>query len=192
MKAARLIFCLATVSLGLQARPPEAQVPQPSPNPGRPRLVCLFLDLNSVDATDQSKARDNAIQFVQELAAPSDLVQIVTYTSKLNVIQDFTGDHDSLLTALRTIEPNQAGNSAGVTGNDLGNRIQAIQTAVSSLTRFPEKKALIYFSSVMPLPSVDDDDENPSALKDAVKAATRANVSVYSPDLRSAPSAAQH
>jgi VWFA-related protein len=188
MKAARLIFCLATVSLGLQARPPQLQqAPQPSVGSGRPRLVCLFLDLNSVDATDQSKARDNAIKFVQELAAPSDLVQIVTYTSKLNVIQEFTGDHDSLLTALRTIEPTQSGNSGTVIGaNDVGNRIQAIQTAVSSLSRFPAKKALIYFSSVMPLPSVDDDDDH-SALKDAVKAANRANVSVYSPDLRSAP-----
>jgi len=165
-KWTRLIFCLSAISVVLHAQATAA----------RPRLVCLFLDLNSLDATGQIKARDGAIQFVQELAAPSDVVEIMTYTSRLNVIQDFTTDHDSLVTALHAIAPAAPGNNAA---GDARTRLQALQDAISSLTRFPDKKTMVYFSSPTPNPGLDD--ELKTALKDAVNAALRANVSIYSP-----------
>ena len=177
IKVTRLIFCLSAISLALHAQAPA--------NSARPRLVCLFLDLNSLDAADQIKARDGAIQFVQEVAATSDVVEIMIYTSRLNVIQDFTTDHDSLVAALHAIAPAAPGSSAANrTGNDpAGNgvraRLQALQDAVSSLSRFPDKKAMIYFSSPAPNPNLDDSFK--AALKDTVDAAVRANVSIYSP-----------
>jgi VWFA-related protein len=142
--------------------------------------VCLFLDLNSLDAADQIKARDGAIQFVQEVAAPSDVVEIMTYTSRLNVIQDFTTDHDGLVAALHAIAPAEPGSQAANNAADgIRARLQALQDAVSSLSRFPDKKTMVYFSSPTPNPGLDEDLK--AALKDAVNAAVRANVSIYSP-----------
>jgi VWFA-related protein len=172
IKVTRLIFCLSAISLALHA---QAQA-----SSARPRLVCLFLDLHSLDAADQIKARDGAIQFVEQVAAPSDVVEIMTYTSRLNVIQDFTTDHDSLVAALRAITPAAPGSQAGSNAAaDARARLQALQDAVSSLSRFPDKKAMVYFSSPTPNPGLDD--ELRAALKDAVNAAVRANVSIYSP-----------
>lgn len=178
------MVCLATLSVALYAGPPQAQFAQAPANSARPRLVCMFLDLNSMDAASQSKARDNVMQFVQQQVAPSDLVEIVTYTSQVNVIQDFTGDHDSLLAALRTIVPNESGN--GIAGNNDA-RVQAIQTAVSSLSRFPARKALVYFSAAAP--KLGDDDHSP--LKDAFDAALRANVAIYPVDTGALPTPAR-
>jgi VWFA-related protein len=170
IKFTRLIFCLSAISVVLHAQATAA----------RPRLVCLFLDLNSLDAAEQIKARDGAIQFVEQVAAPSDVVEIMTYTSRLNVIQDFTTDRDSLVAALHAIAPANPGSSA--TSNAAANvsaRFQALQDAVSSLSRFPDKKTLVYFSSLASNSGLDD--ELKAALKDAVTAAVRANVGIYSP-----------
>jgi VWFA-related protein len=170
IKVTRLIFCLSAISVVL-----HAQTAAP-----RPRLVCLFLDLNSLDLSEQIKARDGAIQFVEQVAAPSDVVEIMTYTSRLNVIQDFTTDHDSLVAALRAIAPAASeSNSANNAADGIRAHLQALQDAVSSLSRFPDKKIMVYFSS--PTPNSGFDDQLKATLKDAVNAAVRANVSIYSP-----------
>jgi VWFA-related protein len=171
MKLARLIFALGTVAL--------AAFGQGSAPASQPRLVCLFLDLNSMSPQDQAKAQESAIQFVEQQAGPSDLVEIATYTSRLNVVQDFTSDHDSLIAALRTIVPAEPTDSS----NDLNGRLQAIQTATDSLARFPQRKALVYFASGVT--AANDDDK--SGLKAAVDAVTRANVAVWSIDPSASP-----
>ena len=166
VKLTRLIFGLAISALAVHAQA------------SRPRLVCLFLDLNSVDAAAQTQARDNAIHYVKDLLAPDDIVEIMTYTSRLDVVQDFTSDQDALVAALRTIEPT-AGSDLPPAGNDARRaQLQAIQTALSSLSRFPERRAMVYFT--VPLAQTDLD-TNPE-LKDAFKAATRASVALYSFD----------
>src|ERR1700733_2055019 len=97
MKLTRLILSLTALSFALQAQQAPAT---------QPRLLCLFLDLNSLDAAAQSTARDNAIKFVQEQTAPSDRISVMTYTSQLNMLQDFTDSRDGILAALGTIMPN--------------------------------------------------------------------------------------
>jgi VWFA-related protein len=170
VKLTRLSLCLTLASVALQAQAL------------RPRLVCLFLDLNSVDAAAQSQARDNAIHYVRDLLAPDDIVEIMTYTSRLDVIQDFTSDQDSLIAALRTILPSNAptaANNAVAAGDDARRaQLQAIQTAVSSLSRFPERRAMVYFTAPLAPASL----ENNPELKDAVKAAAHASVAIYSFD----------
>ncbi len=156
MKLTSLIFALGTLTAAFgQATAPSS-----------PRLVCLFLDLNSMSAADQARAQEAAAQFIQDRAAPSDLVEIATYTSKLNVIQDFTGDHDSLFVALKNLQPAVAGMG------DSSGRLEAIQAATASLTRFPAQKALVYISTP----------QEEKSSEEAVKAARRANVLVYSID----------
>jgi len=168
MKLTRLFLSLATVSLALHAQAP-AQAP-PS------RLLCLFFDLNSLDAAAQSTARDNAIKFVQEQTAPSDRIAIMTYASRLNVLQDFTADHDMILATLRTMMPI----SAAAGNSDTSAQLQAIQAAASALAPLPEKKAMIYFSSGEPKNGIDNQED----LRATVNAAVRANVAIYSVDSR--------
>lgn len=125
-----------------------------------------------MSAADQAKAQQAATQFIQDRAAPSDLVEITTYTSKLNVIQDFTGNHDSLIAAIKNLQPAAAG------PNDADSRVEALQAATASLTRFPAQKALVYISTPLSTGSAQDDRSRLEAV-DAVK---RSNVLVYSID----------
>lgn len=153
IKFTRLIFCLSAISVALHAQATAA----------RPRLVCLFLDLNSLDAAEQIKAREGAIQFVEQVAAPSDVVEIMTYTSRLNVIQDFTTDRDSLVAALHAIAPANPGSSA--TSNAAANvsaRFQALQDAVSSLSRFPTKRLWFIFPASRQTPASTTNSRLPS------------------------------
>ena len=162
MKITRLIFCLTTLSLALSAQTPA------------PRMLCMFFDLNTMDATAQSKALASAIKFVQQQATPTDRIAIMTYTAQLNVLQDFTDSRDGILAALGTIMPNT--NIAAGSGNPL----QAIQAAILVLAPLPERKAMFYFSSGIPKNGIDDQEQ----LRATTNAALRANVSIYPIDAR--------
>jgi len=135
----------------------------------------MFFDLNTMDAAAQSKALDNAIQFVQQQATASDRIAVMTYTSRLNVLTDFTGDRDTIVATLRTITP-----VTGAVAGNPGAQLQGIQAAISVLAPLPDKKAMIYFSSGVPKNGADDQDQ----LNATVNAAVRANVSIYSVDSR--------
>ena len=67
-------------------------------------------------------------------------------------------------------------------------QLAAMEDAVKKLAAFPEKKALIYFSSGISKNGID----NQSQLKNTINSAVRANVAIYSVDARglqaSAPS----
>ncbi len=105
-----------------------------------PRHVCLFLDLNSMSPAEQAKAQQAAAQFIQETAAPSDLIEIATYTSKFNVIQEFTGDRESLLAALKALKP-------APFDADSSGRIEAIQAAAGSLEQARGEAGLVYVTT---------------------------------------------
>jgi len=89
------------------------------------------------------------------------------------VLQEFTDNHESLLAALRAIVPTD---HAAVSG-DMTGRLEAIQAATTSLARFPERKALVYFAGGSPSNLADQTD-----LKNAISAAIRANVAIYAVD----------
>ena len=59
-------------------------------------------------------------------------------------------------------------------------QLAAIEDAVKMLAAFPEKKAMLYFSSGIPKNGID----NQSQLRATTNAAVRANVSIYSVDSR--------
>ena len=166
MRMTRLISSLSLLSLVLHAQAPA------NPTPGR--LLCVFLDMNAMDAAAQATARDSAIQYVQRQAQPSDRIAVMTYTSQLNVLEDFTTDHDRTLAALRMIMPRGAAGAS-----DAAVRLQAIRAAVAALSPLPDKKAMLYFSSGV-LGNGGDDSE----MRATVNAAIRANVSIYSVDSR--------
>jgi len=104
-------------------------------------MVCLFLDLSSMSPEQQAKAQETATQFIHDKTAPSDLIEIATYTSKFNVIQDFTGDRDALLAALKNLP------AASLVDRDTTGRIEAVQAATASLSRSQGQGGLVWVTT---------------------------------------------
>jgi len=164
------------------------------------RLIAFFFDLTSMQPAEQLRARDAAIQFLRTQITASDLVSIMTFSTKLTVAAEFTDDRESLITALRSIALGDGSDLAG-TANTLADedddtstlagdtefnifntdrKLTALEDAARKLAIYPEKKALIYFSSGVEKTGI----ENQSQLKATVNAAVRANVSFYPVDAR--------
>ncbi len=165
------------------------------------RLMAMFFDMTTMPQFDQIRAQENAMKFVREQMTSSDLVQLMVYGNKLNVVEEFTDDREKLLTDLKALVIGQGSElaggaaTAGAEGDDTGGftqddtefnifntdrQLAAIEDAVKMLAAFPEKKAMLYFSSGIPKNGID----NQSQLRATTNAAVRANVSIYSVDSR--------
>ncbi len=68
------------------------------------RLIVLFFDLSSLQIDDLVRSLKQAQNFIQKQVTPADLVAIVTYTSDLRIVQDFTNDRAVLSKAIKSIE----------------------------------------------------------------------------------------
>ncbi len=66
----------------------------------------------------------------------------MTFTNEVKVVQDFSGDREVLLAALRGIIPSPA-----AAASDANSELQALQNVAMMLEPIPGKKALIYFSN---------------------------------------------
>jgi hypothetical protein len=132
MKLTSLIFALTAFSAASFGQ---------TATPDSPKMVCLFLDLSSMSPAQQAKAQETATQFIHDKTAPSDLIEIATYTSKFNVIQDFTGDHDALVAALKNLP------AAASVDSDSNSRIEAVQAATASLSRSQGQGGLVWVTT---------------------------------------------
>src|SRR5439155_127000 len=122
-------------------------------------------------------------------------------SNKLRVVEEFTDDRERLITTLRKMSLGEGSDLAGVAatdaeeGDDSGSftadetefnifntdrKLTALEDAARKLSIYPEKKALVYFSSGVNKTGV----ENQSQLKATVNAAVRANVAFYPVDSR--------
>jgi VWFA-related protein len=165
------------------------------------RLMAMFFDMTTMPQFDQIRAQENALKFIKEQMTSSDLVQIMVYGNKLNVVEEFTDDREKLIADVKALVIGQGSElaggaaTAGAEGDDSGGftqddtefnifntdrQLAAIEDAVKMLAAFPEKKAMIYFSSGIPKNGID----NQSQLRATTNAAVRANVSIYSVDSR--------
>ena len=136
--------------------------------------LCLFFDLNSMSAAEQVRARDYAIQFLQK-REQGDAIAILTRTTQLHMVQDFTADHDVLIAALRKNIPIDSGAATG----DPDARVRTLQDAATMLATVAGKKSLIYFSTGVPMDSADA-----RQVRAAIAAAKLANVAFYPVDSR--------
>jgi VWFA-related protein len=170
------------------------------------RLIVLFFDLTSMQPEEIERAAKSALDYAAERMAPADLVSVVTLSNSLKVDLDFTGDKEALQAVM-------AGFSSGV-GEGFGNgatpdanadatdtsdaaagftpdeteynifntdrRLQALVTLANDLSGIPQRKSVIYFSGGMQRTGV----ENQTQLRAAINAATRANLSFYTVDVR--------
>ena len=165
------------------------------------RLVGLFFDMTSMQPLEQARAQEAAIKLIQTQMTAADLVSIMTFGSKFRVVQDFTDDRDLLISTLHALTLGDSSDLAGMAataadeGDDSGafvadqtefnifntdRKLTALEDAARKLSIYPEKKALIYFSSGVEKTGI----ENQSQLKATVNAAVRANVSFYPVDAR--------
>ena len=72
------------------------------------RLIVLFLDLTSMQIPDLLRALQSAQNFLTTEMSPADLVAVVTYSSNLQVVQDFTNDRDALSKAIKSVQIGQS------------------------------------------------------------------------------------
>jgi VWFA-related protein len=166
------------------------------------RLIVLFFDLSAMEPDEIDRAITSAEHYVDTQMAPADLVSIVSLGSSLLVNQDFTGDRALLKKQLDAFSTGSGqGFEEGTTGTTEGTpdtgqpftaddteynifntdrRLEALRSVAEKLSHLQQKKSLIYFSSGMDRTGI----ENQSELRAATNAAVRANLAIYTMDLR--------
>jgi VWFA-related protein len=166
------------------------------------RLIILFFDLSSMQPDEIERATTAAQNYVDKQMVTADLVAAVSLGSTLTVNQDFTSDRTLLKKTLQTFNAGAGqGFEEGSTGTTEGTaetgqsfavddteynifntdrRLQALRSIADKLSRIDEKKSLIYFSSGMERTGI----ENQAQLRSATNAAVRANMAIYTMDIR--------
>jgi VWFA-related protein len=166
------------------------------------RLILLFFDFSAMDPEQIERSVDAAKKFVDTKMQPADLMALVSLATNMRVDLDFTDDKTKLLTALTAYNSGQGqGFENGSSGSAEGaaetsgafsaddtdfntfsadRKLLALQSLMQALGRLPQKKSLIYFSNGISQSGVD----NQSALRATTAAAVKANVSIYSLDIR--------
>ena len=163
------------------------------------RLMVMFFDMTSMPIQDQFRAQTAAQKFLKTQMTKSDLMAIMTFSSDVKVVEDFTDDRDLLAKDIKNLtigegqgfDVSSADDSASDTGAafqqddtefnifNTDRQLSALETAVKMLGSLNEKKALVYFASGM-----QKRNDNQAQLQATINAAIRANVSFYPIDAR--------
>ncbi len=165
------------------------------------RLLAMYFDMTAMPPADQTRAITAAEKFVRTQMTAADLIAILRYAGgAVNVLQDFTGNRDRLLSILQTMTVpegqgfDQSGSDA--TTPDAGaafgqddsefnvfntdRQLAALHTAANMLGELHEKKVLLYFASGLRLNGLN----NQAQLHATINAAIRAGVSFWPIDAR--------
>ena len=166
------------------------------------RLMLLFFDFSAMDPEQIDRSVDAAKKFVDTKMQPADLMALVSLATNMRVDLDFTDDKAKLTAALSAYSSGAGqGFDNGSTGSSEGaaetsgaftaddtdfntfnadRKLLALQSLMQALGKLPQKKSLIYFSNGISQSGQD----NQSALRATTAAAVKANVSIYSLDVR--------
>jgi VWFA-related protein len=165
------------------------------------RLMALYFDMSAMPIPDQIRAFSAAEKFIRENMTSADLVSIMRYAgASVDVLQDFTGDRNRLLSILETLvvgegqgnDDSSSDDASSDTGAAFGQddsefnifttdrQLSALQTAAESLEHLNEKKVLVYFASGLTLNGLD----NQAQLHATEDAAIRAGVAFWTIDAR--------
>ena len=177
------------------------------------RLTLLFFDVSSMQPDDLMRALKAATSFVQKKLTPADLVAVVTYTSSLRVVQNFTNDRDALSKALNGILVGEessnlsAGGAVGEAGTTSASGEEVVTQDVSDAFT-PDETEFNIFNTDEKLAAVESlaemlrgvpgrksvihfssgitstGIENQAQLLATVAAANQSNVSLYTMDTR--------
>src|SRR5208282_3481940 len=165
------------------------------------RLLALYFDMTAMPPSDQLRALAAAQKFIRTQMTAADRLSILRYSGgTVDVLQDFTDDHNRLLSIIETMIVGE-GQGYGESSNDASTadigaafgqddsefnifntdrQLAALQTAAKMLGQLSEKKLLIYFASGLSLHGVD----NQAQLHATIDSAIRAGVSFWPIDAR--------
>jgi len=202
-----------------QPEPAAVKTPEPKPvksltanqiAPSRPgevkykdrRLLVMFFDMTSMPIQDQIRAQSAAQKFLKTQMTQSDLMAIMTFSSELKVLEDFTDDRDALTKTIKGLTIGEGSDMAvdGSTGADneedtgaaytaddtefnifnTDRKMAALESAAKMLGTLPEQKALVYFASGVTKTGID----NEAQLRATINAAIRNNVKFFPIDTR--------
>jgi VWFA-related protein len=164
------------------------------------RLLAMFFDFSTMQPPEQIRAKDAALKFIKTQMTASDLVSIMTYSNRIRVLEEFTDDRQRLIDTINsfrigesselaeaTVNTDDADDNGGFTADDsefnifnTDRKLSALESAAKRLAMYPEKKALIYFSSGV----TKNGNDNQSQLNATINAAVRSNVSFWPIDAR--------
>src|SRR6266571_4786628 len=170
------------------------------------RLIVLFFDLSSMQPEEVQRAAKSAMDYADKQMSPADLVALVTLSNSLKVDLDFTADKEALKTVMAEFDTGSSeGLANGATADDTADtdtstdaaaafnpdeteynifntdrRLQALVNLANDLSAVQQRKSVIYFSGGIQRTGV----ENQTQLRAAINAATRANLSFYTVDVR--------
>jgi VWFA-related protein len=168
-------------------------------NNGQRRYLILFFDNSSMAAPDQIQARGAASKFMDSNAGPDHLMAVVDFGGTLRILQNFTANADALRAAIRGVKtsyvasnatPDTSGTGAiaspgfssiSSAETDFGARtmLLAVRSLAKNLRSVPGRKMLVLFSAGFALTP-----ENQSELTATIDACNKANVAIYSLDVR--------
>ncbi len=168
------------------------------------RLLVFFFDFSSMGIPEQLRAPDASFDYLKTHITKDDMVAVLffTGTGAPLVLTDFTDDRDVLETVLKGLPIGEDADLADLAdtgdanGQDTGSafvadetefnifntdqKLAAIEQAAKMLASFPEKKALVYFSSGVSKTGI----ENQAQLEASINAAVKANLAIYPVDAR--------
>jgi VWFA-related protein len=165
--------------------------------------LILFFDNSTMAPPDQIQARGAAAKFVEANAGPDRMMAVVDFGGTLRIVQNFTANADTLRAAVSgvkssSVDPNAtapvtiASASAGAsslsnTEGDYGARtmLLAVRSLAKNLRSVPGRKMMVLFSAGFALTP-----ENESELTATIDACNKANVAIYSLDVRGLVAAA--
>ncbi len=173
----------------------------------RKHYMVLMFDNSTMNLSDQAKARDAGLKFLDANTGANHYIAIVDFGGTLRVAQNFTTNAERLKKVVRAIKfasvtptpesPDveatpvsapamgipQLGNAEG----DFGVRtlLLALRNMAKSVAAVPGRKTLVLFSAGFPLDPTDPNTiERESELAAAISACNKANVAVYPIDVR--------
>ena len=159
------------------------------------RLLVLYFDMTAMPLEDQIRAQENALRFVRTEMTAADTVAVMSFTSQVKLLQEFTSDRDLIVKAIQSLMVGEGSDladtpddsataySADQTEFNIFNadrKLVALQSTIKSLGALPEKKGLMYFSSGFTKSGVD----NEAQMRATTNAAIRYNVALFPVDAR--------
>jgi VWFA-related protein len=171
------------------------------------RLIVLFFDMTSMQTDDLIRAHDAAQKFVKQQMTKADVVAVVAFSTRLNVLANFTNDRAVIDKAIAQLTANSSSDLASplyaaaqngeydvqeYTGAaftpdetefnvfNTDQKLAAVEGLANVLGGIPGRKALVEFTGGI----TQTGEENRTQLRAATDAANRADVSIYSIDSR--------
>jgi VWFA-related protein len=168
-------------------------------NNAQKHYLILFFDNSSMAIPDQIQARGAATKFMEANSGPEHLMAVVNFGGALRIAQNFTANPDALRAAISGVKTayvasNASADSAGAgtiaspgfssissAETDFGARtmLLAVRSLAKNLRSVPGRKMLVLFSSGFALTT-----QNQSELTATIDACNKANVAIYSLDVR--------